>query len=319
MTDFADLPPYKFIVRQLTRGLVIPFLGAGANVTLSNAGSRFEPGRRLPSGRELAEHLADEFGYSDEDGRNDLLHVSQWVSTIIGLNTLYDALHTLFDRDYVPTLIHQVLAEVPRHVREHDGGQPLIITTNYDDALERAHRDRGEPFDLLTYIALGRDQGHFRLLTAEGDERVIRSATKSKLVLLQDRPVLLKIPEAVMRNTREPARDSYVMTEDDYIDLLVRSDVDQLLPSSVVDRMQRSHYLFLGYSLGDWNLRAMLQRIRRDRALANRSRVIQHKPKPLDEKVWQDRNLLTYDLTVEDFAAELRLWLAAAGRQEVPA
>lgn len=97
MTDFADLPPYKFIVRQLTRGLVIPFLGAGANVTLSNAGTRFEPGRRLPSGRELAEHLADEFGYSDEDGRNDLLHVSQWVSTIIGPNTLYDALHTLFD------------------------------------------------------------------------------------------------------------------------------------------------------------------------------------------------------------------------------
>ena len=47
--------------------------------------------------------------------------------------------------------------------------------------------------------------------------------------------------------------------------------------------------------------------------------MIQHKPKPLDEKVWQDRNLLTYDLTVEDFAAELRLWLAAAGRQEVPA
>ena len=31
----------------------------------------------------------------------------------------------------------------------------VIVTTNYDDALERAFRAANEPFDLVTYVAEG--------------------------------------------------------------------------------------------------------------------------------------------------------------------
>ena len=80
--------------------------------------------------------------------------------------------------------------------------------------------------------------------------------------------------------SRLPDDDSYVVTEDDYIDCLTRTDIVSFLPPSVVQRMQRCHYLFLGYSLRDWNLRAILHRIRRERALSNESWVVSPSPDP---------------------------------------
>ena len=113
----------------------------------------FVPGQRLPSGSELSEHLAKEFAlpWGEDD---DLVKVAQWVFVRLGSDTLYDYLHGVFDHDFPPTAFHDVLAQMPRYVREHSGLEfPLLITTNYDDALERAFDEAGEPFDLLSYIA----------------------------------------------------------------------------------------------------------------------------------------------------------------------
>ena len=87
---------------------------------------------------------------------------------------MYRYLHGIFDRDYAPSALHHVLARMPRFVREQDGEEyPLFITTNFDDALEQALRDANEPFDLLTYLAQGDDQGKFRHTSPAGKSRVI--------------------------------------------------------------------------------------------------------------------------------------------------
>ena len=49
-----------------------------------------------------------------------------------------------------------------------------------------------------------------------------------------------------------------MITEDHYIEYLTRTDISRLLPPNLVDRFKRSNFLFLGYSLRDWNLRAIL-------------------------------------------------------------
>ena len=56
-------------------------------------------------------------------------------------------------------------------------------------------------------------------------------------------------------------RDSYVITEDSYIDYLVGDDVGAQIPFLLMERMEESHFLFLGYSMHDWNLRVILSRI----------------------------------------------------------
>ena len=106
--------------------------------------------------------MAHAFTYPPELEIN-LLRVTQWVAVTLGNDTLYEELHEIFDWDYLPTQMHRTLAKLPAFVeREKRPEYPLIITTNYDDALERALTEAGVKFDLLTYIAAGRGRGKFR-------------------------------------------------------------------------------------------------------------------------------------------------------------
>jgi hypothetical protein len=296
---------YRQLVREIRRGRVTPFLGAGVNLCGRPAQATFEVGQWLPSGKELAHHLAQEFAYPFELD-TDLVRVSQWVTVTLDNEALYAELHDIFDRDYLPTAMHRILAKLPAFVeREKRPEYPLLITTNYDDALEQALSDVGVEFDLLTYIAAGRDRGKFRHSGPDGQTTVITVPNKYDAVSLSERTVVAKIHGAVQRRALDEDLDSYVVTEDDYIDCLTRTDIVELLPSSVVDRMRHCHYLFLGYSLQDWNLRAMLYRIRRDQALGNKSWVVQPNPDELEEKAWHNREVETLDISLEEFAIAL--------------
>jgi hypothetical protein len=284
-----------------------PFLGAGVNLISNEVAGAFQPGQRLPSGAELAQHLADEFSYPGHD-RHDLVRVAQWVFSRLGSDTLYDYLHEIFDHDFPTTVVHDVLAQMPSYVRSRGGTEyPLIITTNYDDALERAFNEAGEQFDLLSYIATEPHLGKFWHVDPDGKGRLVEVPNRYKGVTLRERPAIAKIHGAVRRGpvARRGIDDSFVVTEDDYIDCLTRTDVVGLLPPGVVQRMQRCHYLFLGYSLRDWNLRAILHRIRRARALVNVSWAVQRGPDPLEEQAWQSRHVEIYDVDLVDFARVL--------------
>jgi hypothetical protein len=101
--------------------------------------------------------------------------------------------------------------------------------------------------------------------------------------------------------------DSYVVTEDDYISCLTRTDIVGFLPPAVARRMQGCHYLFLGYSLRDWNLRAMLHRIWRDRAKQNNSWAIVSNPDQLEVESWRWRDVEMYDFDLGAFAERLAI------------
>ena len=323
----ANPPPtyfYTQLVREIRRGRVTPFLGAGVNLCGRPPNTEFQPGEWLPSGKELAEYLAKMFDYP-KGLPIDLLRVTQWVTVTLGPDTLYAELHEIFNCDYQPTEMHKTLAKLPVFVkREMRPEYPLIITTNYDDALERALTAAGVEFDLLTYIAVGKDLGKFRHRDPDGNTTVIMVPNKYAAVSLKQRTVVVKIHGAVQRRALgesldnyvvtadDDIDDSYVVTEDDYIDCLTRTDIVELLPSTVVDRMRHCHYLFLGYSLQDWNLRAMLYRIRRDQALGNASWVVQPHPEELEEKAWGYRHVETLDITLEKFSRALDGWLPPA-------
>ena len=54
-----------------------------------------------------------------------------------------------------------------------DHCQLLIITTNYDDALERACDEADEPYDLAVYMASGENKGKFIHIPYDGEARPI--------------------------------------------------------------------------------------------------------------------------------------------------
>ena len=71
--------------------------------------------------------------------------------------------------------------------------------------------------------------------------------------------MILKIHGAIDRG--DESHDSFVVSEDHYIEYLTHSNLSELVPVSVLARLRRSHFLFLGHRMRDWNLRAMLHRI----------------------------------------------------------
>jgi hypothetical protein len=292
---------YRLIARRIVDGKVIPFLGAGVN--LCGRTGDPAPGSMLPSGAELAAHLAE---YSDMRGdERDLVRVSQYLAVLAGPAALYDVLHDVFDRDYPTTALHRFLAELPALLRS--AGAPshqLIVTTNYDDALEQAYAQAGEPADVLVYIAEGPDRGKFLHRDPSGEETVVARPNKYHRLVPEERTVIVKIHGAVDRS--DPEGDSFVITEDHYIDYLTRTEIAGLIPATLVAKIRHSHFLFLGYSLRDWNLRVILHRLWGSQALRHASWAVQTNSALIDERSWALRNVQILPIDLDEFVGELR-------------
>ncbi len=300
----------RFVARQIMEGRVVPFLGAGVNLCGRPEELVWHKGLQwLPNGKELSRHLANSFGYPGTNPE-DLVRVSQYVSAIAGAFDLYKELRGLFAGDHPPTAVHELLASIPKFLRHHHQHQDrpvyqLIVTTNYDDLLERAFETVGEPFDLVWYDAEGQDRGKFIHYPHEGEPVVITTANEYLQASVNKRTVILKIHGAVDRRNKN--RDSFVITEDHYIDFLSRTDLSHLIPSGLLALLRNNpHFLFLGYSLQDWNLRVILHRLWAEQRLYSTNWAVQVNPDRLEERLWAVRGVEIFDVRLEHYVAGLR-------------
>jgi hypothetical protein len=298
---------YKLIAKQLVKGKVVPVLGAGVNLCGRPANAPWQQGRFLPSGAELAAVLAEGFPTIRS---YELAQVAQYVAALAGRGPLYEQLHEVFDDDYPTTCIHRFLARLSRLIRTNTRECMLLVTTNYDDSLERAFADEGEPYELVSYVAEGDDRGRFRHFRSDGSITVIDKPNKYRDLRLRDVPIIVKLHGAVDRINR--SSDSFVITEDHYIEYLTRADVGGLFPVNLGEKLHTSHFLFLGYSLRDWNLRVMLYRIRGEqRGLYYNSWAVQPNPDRIDKQAWEQRNVDIIPSRCEDFVAAIEAELVA--------
>jgi len=252
---------------------------------------------------ELAGRLAERFDYL-EDGAG-LPRVAQYVSVMKGSGPLYDELHALLDADVPPTAVHRFFASIPPVLRERGMPHQLIVTTSYDLALEAAFLEAGEQFDVVSYIATGPARGKFCHITPEGSGRLIDLPnTYATELSLERRTVILKLHGQVDRG---PDREweSFVVTEDDYIDYLAQMDLTGAVPVSLAAKLRRSHFLFLGYTMADWNLRVILNRLWSDQPLSYRSWAVQPQPMPLEREFWRRRDVEVHELPLEQYAGIL--------------
>jgi hypothetical protein len=232
---------------------------------------------------------------------------------------LYDELHTLLDADAAPSAVHRFFASLPPVLRERGVPHQLLVTTSYDLALEAAFLEAGEPFDIVSYIAAGPERGRFCHIAPDGTGRVIDLPnTYATELSLEERTVILKLHGQV---DREPARvwESFVVTEDDYIDYLAKSDVAGAVPVGLAAKLRRSHFLFLGYTMADWNLRVILNRLWSDQPLSYRSWAVQPDAKPLEREFWRRRDVDVQEMPLERYVETLAGHAGVATRTEVPA
>jgi hypothetical protein len=252
----------------------------------------------------LATELARRFGLDAE--RPELPRVSQAVATLNGEGPLYDTLHALVEADGAPGPLHLFLASLPALLREGGAPPPLLVTTGFDRALERALADAGESFDTVCYIATGPRRGTFCHVSPDGDVTPIERPNMYAAAL-REHSVVLHLQGRV----DDSGWESFAVTEDDFIHY---GDVAVRLPVTLAARLRRTHLLLLGYTLSNWTLRVVLERLWGQDALPFTSWSVHASPDPLEREFWRRRGVDVIDLGPSEYAAELAGVLAGRTR-----
>lgn len=323
-------PPYPLISEKLKAGTVIPFLGSGASLQpecgiwekcverdryvkdcylsdkkclgFPRIGS---PNKCLPRAAELACYLAYLGGFPEKEPP-DLTKVAQYYEVVVaGRKALHDALHSIFKQDYAFNALHELLAEMP---------VPLIVTTNYDDLIEKAFDEIKRPYDIVIQPHDISSTNNL-LWLPHGSAKPERVLANKLYIDLKKTTVIYKMHGTV--NRQDEDQDQYVITEDDYINFLTRMTQTKVVPHILAPHLEKHPFLFLGYSLNDWNLRVVLNRIEHEysklkkfsKVKAVKSWAIQYKPSPLEEQFWEKRGVVVFNMSISDFVNELRKYL----------
>jgi DNA-binding SARP family transcriptional activator len=276
------------IVRALLAGRLVHVLG---------------PGPSSENGESLAGRLAEAFDLPEEH-RGDLTRVSQYVAVTQGVGPLYDQLHELFAEGDDPGPVERFLAGLPELARARGAEHQLLVTTAYGSALERAFEDAGEEVDVVSFVALGPNRGKFLHQAPDGSETVVAVPNAYAELSLADRPVILKVHGGVDARP-DRGRESFVVSEDDYIGYLAQSDLASVVPVTLAAKLRRSHLLFISYPVVEWSLRVFLHRVFGDEPISYRSWAVLPGAHPIQHEFWRRRGVDLYDVPLEEFVADM--------------
>jgi hypothetical protein len=312
----TGLPDEHFekVVQYIEEGELVPLLGAAVNVCDRVDQEVYEYDHNLPSGRELSELLAAEYEYpADRPDRSDLLRVAQFAQARLRQteeeHRLRDSLHRIFRAHYGPTSVHTFLAGVPQRTGTH----MLALTTNYDDALEQAFEAAGEPFSVVFYRA-SREGRCWLRHGREAEAEVIPRPETYTGISLNERSVILKVHGAVDRAERRSFNDSYVISEDHYIDFLATTRLETLVPKALLVPLLNSALVFLGYRLKDWNLRVILHELWSNRDFGYPAWAVHRGVDAVDAAIWHSRNVKLHDADLCDYVQDLSARLGDGAR-----
>jgi hypothetical protein len=145
-----------------------------------------------------------------------------------------------------------------------------------------------------------------------GEARVIDVPnTYATELSLDERTVILKLHGGIDA-TPGRAVESFVVTEDDYIDYLAHGDIGSAVPVALAAKLRRSHFLFLGYGMRDWNLRLVLGRIWGAEGVSYRSWAVHPDAQPLERQFWRARDVDLLDVPLDEYTAALGRFVGLA-------
>lgn len=301
MTTLA--PPYPMIWDEIEQGKIIPFLGAGASLIHREAGVEWDnhDSAFLPSAGELSEYLAKWSQYPPEENDKTLSKVASYVELRGGRSNLTGPLSEIFHHKANPGPVHEFLASINE--------LPIIVTTNYDDLIESAFQKAGKPYHLVSYPVDRKDiQGS--ILWWKPGKKIPEELKPNELPLPNDDITIIY----KMHGSIDPdgdRNDSFLITEEDYIEFLSRMTEKAAIPPKFKLRFLSSRFLFLGYGLSDWNLRVMLRNIQKTSSPGSgsggnaNSWAIQRNPSQLEEALWKGRNIDIFDIDLNKFIEKM--------------
>lgn len=224
---------WTVLLQRVRNGTCLPFLGAGAS----------QPS--LPLRADIARSWASQYGYPFANTGN-LVEVAQFLAVkhqdpLFPKELLAEQNRKLAPPNFrEPDEPHALLAELPF---------PVYMTTNYDDYMERALK------------AHYRD---VRRQTCVWNDAILDETELEREPSVPN-PIVFHLHGHLeyLDTGQVHGVESLVLTEDDYLLFLANMARDPgLLPRSIKRAVTVSTGLFIGYSLGDWDVRVLFQSLK---------------------------------------------------------
>ena len=228
MPDTIDEKDWDRLLGRIKEGKCTPFLGAGAAYGF------------LPLGADIAKDWAVQYKYPFKDSNTDLARVAQFLAVdqdgMFPKESIIKRFKDVKEPNYTePDEPHGLLA---------DFGLPVYITTNYDNFMVQALRNKKyKPVQESC-----RWNSLLKKKTSVFDDRNFKPS--------RENPIVYHLHGFL----EEP--ESLVLTEDDYLDFLVNVSKDaDIIPSAIQESLAKTSLLFIGYKLADVNFRVLLRGI----------------------------------------------------------
>lgn len=301
-------PHCKIIFEKLLKGEIVPLLGAGVNRCAYPGPTVTQV---LPDGYTLGQWMREEFTKEEnlytgthinryhpdleeneeERGKfikeipmpENLPALSQFVEQDQNRGGLNEWLDSIFHAPPVPTYGHIFFAKLVQYLQQQNASlppdkqipYPIVVTTNYDLALETAYQESSLDFDVLflqkgiSDLPSGLYRRRYRKIGEEyqtmtsshpiTDEEIAVMMPLSGVTYSSNYPLIVKIHGSYSIEAGMPSY--YIITEEDFIEFTA----DHPIPPTLMQAIKQRELCFLGYQVKDWNMRVILREIEAER------------------------------------------------------
>ncbi|HEX5736255.1 MAG TPA: SIR2 family protein [Blastocatellia bacterium] len=231
----------------------------------------FPPGTLQATSEELIEMLKLVVSESRIANPPDALtSISSYCENTVGRGQLWDTLSFIGTKN-VPSKTHRMLAAAAKHYLDQPDALDdyLIITSNYDCLMEEALDQLGLHYAVLVtrkadqkvILRFSKNMPDAERLIKKYSEKSPRDftfSTRTRLV------IIYKIHGSLSPGSKDD--DGVIISDSDYVSYISQMGTnDGVIPAQVTALMANKAFLFLGYSLSDWNVRSIFETIKNKR------------------------------------------------------
>jgi hypothetical protein len=259
-----------------------------------------------------------------------LSSISDYYQTNAGRDRLWSKLKSIIEEKEKYTLSHKIIAKSAHdYINNNPNDHYLILTTNYDSLMEQALDELDVNYVTLSTLFSKTNSRHTtvsakfsqNLLKKNDSLKAMWDKTKEPkdfaLILDEWIVIINKIHGSIFKNCKFQD-DNIIISDIDYINFISQNP-SQHIPSIVTNLFAQKRFLFLGYSLNDWNIRSIFKEILEKRPIKMTDYAILNAYTEFEKLYFESNGIRICELGLKEFFSEIeRMYNAQNIQKEQP-